>query len=134
LKECQEIFTVVKEHIGAWIVHLNVLVVLGKANDAKNELAKIWKTCGADNVAIGEVYRKVDFELRLSKAEQDLMQFIMDMDAGICQRFEEEAIMQLEPFRSTSHKHHSHQKNPKEASVESGHKSIQKNLTQKEKV
>jgi hypothetical protein len=55
---------------------------LGKAEEAKKELATIRKSWGAGNQTIEEGYRRVDFELRVMKADRDLMRFIKELDRG----------------------------------------------------
>ena len=82
LKDCQEVINSQRENAGAWTVRAEVLIALGKAEEAKKELTLIRKTWGAGNQTIEEGYRRVDFELRVMKADRDLMRFIKELDRG----------------------------------------------------
>jgi tetratricopeptide (TPR) repeat protein len=86
LKDCQEVVSVRKEHAAAWVVRSEVLIALGKAEDAKKELAKIRRTWGSDNPTIEEGYHRVDFELRVVKANEDLVRFVSELDSGTSER------------------------------------------------
>ena len=82
LKDCQEVINAQRENAAAWTVRAEVLIALGKAEEAKKELTLIRKTWGADNQTVEEGYRRVDFELRVMKADRDLMRFIKELDRG----------------------------------------------------
>jgi len=83
LKDCQEVINAQRENAAAWTVRAEVLIALGKAEEAKKELMVIRKSWGADNQTIEEGYRRVDFELRVMKADRDLMRFIKELDRGL---------------------------------------------------
>lgn len=83
LKDCQEVINAQRENAAAWTVRAEVLIALGKAEEAKKELTVIRKSWGADNQTIEEGYRRVDFELRVMKADRDLMRFIKELDRGL---------------------------------------------------
>ena len=83
LKDCQDVISAQRENAAAWTVRAEVLIALGKAEEAKKELMVIRKSWGADNQTIEEGYRRVDFELRVMKADRDLMRFIKELDRGL---------------------------------------------------
>lgn len=82
LKDCQDVLNHQCENAAAWTVRAEVMIALGKAEEAKKELVAIRKTWGAGNQTIEEGYRRVDFELRVMKADRDLMRFIKELDRG----------------------------------------------------
>jgi Flp pilus assembly protein TadD len=83
LKDCQEVINAQRENAAAWTVRAEVLIALGKAEEAKKELAAIRKSWGAENQTIEEGYRRVDFEMRVLKEDRDLIRFIKDLDRGL---------------------------------------------------
>lgn len=86
LKDCQDTLEMSKEHVKSWIIRTDVLTALGKENDALNELTKIRKGWGAGNVLIDDQYRKIDYEYRVSRVDNDLTHFVMELEAGLCER------------------------------------------------
>ena len=81
-KDCQEVINAQPEHATAWSVRADILVALGESDQAKKELKKIRKTWGFDNATIGDAYKRVDFELRVRKADDDLETFLADLESG----------------------------------------------------
>ena len=82
LKDCQEVILVQKENASAWTVRADILVALGKVEDAKKELTRIRRSWGSDNPTIEEGLRRVDFELRVQKADECLNNFVADLEKG----------------------------------------------------
>jgi tetratricopeptide (TPR) repeat protein len=86
LKDCQAVINVDTENATAWAIRSEVLVAMGKANEAKDELASIRRTWGRDNPTIDEGYRRVDFELRVQRADDDLSNLVAQLQAGTLER------------------------------------------------
>lgn len=86
LKDCQEVVSDHREYAPAWIVRSEVLLALGKAEDAQKELLDARRTWGANNPTIEEGCKRVDFELRVVKANADLLSFQKELDGGISER------------------------------------------------
>jgi tetratricopeptide (TPR) repeat protein len=86
LKDCQAVINVDTENATAWAIRSEVLVAMGKADEAKDELASIRRTWGRDNPTIDEGYRRVDFELRVQKADDDLYNLVAQLQAGTLER------------------------------------------------
>ena len=82
MKDCQDVIDADSENATAWTLRAEVLIALGKADEAMNELSGIRRTWGWDNPTINEGYRRVDFELRVLKADDDLCQFVADLESG----------------------------------------------------
>jgi len=82
LKDCDEVLKSQEENATAWSVRAEILIALGKAEDAKKELERIRCSWGADNPTIDEGYRRVDFELRVLKEDDELMKFVEDLQSG----------------------------------------------------
>ncbi|GKY92469.1 hypothetical protein MPSEU_000217300 [Mayamaea pseudoterrestris] len=81
-KDCQEVINSQPEHATAWSVRADILVALGEPEQAKKELKKIRKSWGFDNPTIGEAFKRVDFELRVRKADDELETFLADLESG----------------------------------------------------
>lgn len=82
LKDCDDVLMAQTENAGACSVRAEILISMGKAEEAKTELERIRSTWGSDNPTIDEAYRRVDFELRVLKADNDLMTFVDDLENG----------------------------------------------------
>jgi tetratricopeptide (TPR) repeat protein len=82
LKDCNDVLMAQNENAGACSVRAEILISMGKAEEAKTELERIRSTWGSDNPTIDEAYRRVDFELRVLKADNDLMTFVDDLENG----------------------------------------------------
>lgn len=81
-KDCKEVIVAQPENATAWVVRAEILVATDKAEQAIKELEQIRKTWGGDNPTISEGYRRVDFELRVLKADDELMDFVEELEAG----------------------------------------------------
>jgi DnaJ family protein C protein 7 len=86
LKDCQAVINADTENATAWAIRAEVLVAMGRADEAKDELACIRRTWGLDNPVIDEGYRRVDFELRVQKADDDLSNLLVQLQAGTVER------------------------------------------------
>jgi len=82
LRDCDDVLNAQNENASAYSVRAEILIALGKADDAKEELEKIRSSWGTDNPTIDEAYRRVDFELRVLKADDELMSFVKDLENG----------------------------------------------------
>jgi hypothetical protein len=74
------------ENATAWAIRSEVLIAMGKADEAKDELASIRRTWGRDNPTIDEGYRRVDFELRVQRADDELFNLVAQLQAGTLER------------------------------------------------
>jgi tetratricopeptide (TPR) repeat protein len=81
-KDCQEVINSQPEQATAWSVRADILIALGEAEQAKLELKKIKKSWGFDNPTIGEAYKRVDFELRVRKADDELEILLAELESG----------------------------------------------------
>jgi len=86
LKDCQDVIYANTENATAWAVRAEVLVATGNTDEAKNELDIIRRTWGSDNPTIDEAYKRVDFELRVQKADEELQQLAEKLQAGTFER------------------------------------------------
>jgi tetratricopeptide (TPR) repeat protein len=86
LEDCYAVINVDTENATAWAIRSEVLVTMGKADEAKDELSSIRRTWGRDNPTIDEAYRRVDFELRVQKADGDLDSLVAQLQAGTLER------------------------------------------------
>ena len=83
LQDCQEVVNSCHEYAPAWVIRAEVMVALGKAEEAKKELSKVRKTWGASNHIIEDGYRRVDFELRAAQINRDTMKTLRDLENGV---------------------------------------------------
>lgn len=86
LKDIQDVFAVSQDNVSAWVIRANVLVALGKPQEAKKEIGKIRSKWGAGDPKIEETYKRVDFEVRVKKEEEDLLNFVRDLETGFSQK------------------------------------------------
>jgi tetratricopeptide (TPR) repeat protein len=86
LEDCHAVINVDTENATAWAIRSEVLVTMGKADEAKDELSSIRRTWGRDNPTIDEAYKRVDFELRVQKADCDLDNLVAQLQAGTLER------------------------------------------------
>lgn len=99
LHDCKEVLDFQPENAPAWSVRAEILIALGKADEGKFELLKIRSTWGWDNPTIDEAYRRIDFELRVLKADDDLMAFVEDLENGRSERILSESAFERRPSR-----------------------------------
>lgn len=85
LRDCEDVIAAQPENAPAWTVRAEILISLGKAQEAQEELMHIRRTWGADDPTIEEGYRRVDFELRVLKAEDELDRFVLTLDQELGQ-------------------------------------------------
>jgi tetratricopeptide (TPR) repeat protein len=104
-KDCQEVITSQPEHATAWSVRGDILLALGEAEQARRELKTIKKTWGFDNPTIGEAYKRIDFELRVQKADKELGTFLVALESGqASSRFELEEVEKRAAHKSPQRK------------------------------
>jgi len=85
LKDCEDVIAAQSENATAWTVRAEILIALDKAHEAQEEMTQIRKSWGADDPTIEEGYRRVDFEMRVLKAEQELDEFVMSLEENLGQ-------------------------------------------------
>ena len=83
LKDCEDVISAQPENSTAWTVRAEILIALDKAQEAQEELMHIRKTWGSDDPIIEEGYRRVDFEMRVLKAEEELDAFVLTLEQGL---------------------------------------------------
>lgn len=86
LKECQEVISARHEHDQAWIVRSEVLIALGRAAEAKKELLFARRTWGAGNPSIEKGFRRVEFEVYVVHADNDILLLQNELDHGIVRK------------------------------------------------
>jgi tetratricopeptide (TPR) repeat protein len=102
LQDCQEVIDVNAEFVPVWIIRSDVLLAQGKSDEARKELVRIRKTWGAGDSAIESKYRKVDFEFRVSRANDDVAVLQKSLESGTCDTLP--TISFFDPLgRKTSH-------------------------------
>ena len=82
LRDCEAVLTAQPENAPAWSVRADIMISTGAAQEAKVELKRIRHTWGADNPTIEEAYKRVDFELRVLKVDDELSSFMDDLKSG----------------------------------------------------
>ena len=80
LEDCAEAIRLKNDNMTAWTVKVEVYFALGRLQEARDELAEVRKSWGADNDTIEEAYKKTDFELRLKKADDDLHHIMVSVE------------------------------------------------------
>lgn len=110
LKDCDDVLKAQQENATAWSVRAEILIALGKADEAKHELERIRSTWGADNPTIDEGYRRVDFELRVLKEDDELMKFVADLESGQPERLPFELFEQKPAARKSHPNSHEREK------------------------
>lgn len=83
LKDCKDALESQPENVEAWALKAEIYMCLGRAADAKHELAEIRQTWGGDNLVIEDAYRKASFEEKVRRVDDELMQLINDVEAGV---------------------------------------------------
>ena len=84
LKDCGDVINAQEENATAWTIRAEILIAMGKAEEAQKELLAIRKKpWGMDNATIEEGFRRVDFELRVQKADQELTEFVATLEQGL---------------------------------------------------
>ena len=84
LQDCKEVIDVNREFSPIWIIRADVLLAIGKVTEARTELMHIRKTWGAGDKTIEAKYRMIDFEFRMSRANNDIVELQQSLDAGTC--------------------------------------------------
>jgi hypothetical protein len=72
LKDCVEAISLKQDNLSAWKVKIEVYGALGRLQEARDELEVARKTWGAYNETIEDTYKKIDFELRLRKVDNEV--------------------------------------------------------------
>ena len=102
LQDCQEVININGEFTPVRIIRSEVLIAQGKSDVARTELLQIRKTWGAGDPVIESTYRKVDFECRVSRANDDVLALQKSLESGTCDTLP--AISFSDPLnRKTSH-------------------------------
>ena len=83
LKDCKDALDSQNENAEAWALKAEIFMCLGRASEAKEELAEVRQTWGRDNIVIEESYRKANFEEKVRRVDDELMQLINDVEAGV---------------------------------------------------
>ena len=83
LKDCKAALEAQAENAEAWALKAEIYMCLGRAAEAKEELAEVRHSWGHDNVVIEEAYRKANFEEKVRRVDDELMQLINDVEAGV---------------------------------------------------
>ncbi|CAB9523475.1 DnaJ (Hsp40) homolog, subfamily C, member 7 [Seminavis robusta] len=83
LRDCKDALESEPENAEAWALKAEIYMCLGRAGEAKQELAEVRHTWGHDNMVIDEAYRKANFEMKVRRVDDELMQLINDVEAGI---------------------------------------------------
>lgn len=83
LEDCTEAITLKSDNITAWTVKVEVCLKLGRLQEARDELAEARRTWGAGNDTINRAYKKIDFELRLKRADDDLHRIVAAVESGM---------------------------------------------------
>jgi tetratricopeptide (TPR) repeat protein len=112
LKDCQEVVTVRREYAPAWIVRSEVLIALGKVQDARNELSLARRTWGAGNPIIEEGYKRADFEFRVLRVDAEITVFQSELDEGNTER-----LPRLENTKAPGHRERSQKLKHRSGSV-----------------
>jgi tetratricopeptide (TPR) repeat protein len=84
LNECNDVIEVQREYAPIWVVRSEVLMALGKVDEATRELRHLRHTWGAEDSAIEFAYNRADFERRVLKVDAALLKFQNDLDNGTC--------------------------------------------------
>ena len=83
LKDCKDALESQTENAEAWALKAEIYMCLGRAAEAKEELLEVRHSWGHDNVVIEEAYRKANFEEKVRRVDDELMQLINDVEAGV---------------------------------------------------
>jgi tetratricopeptide (TPR) repeat protein len=83
LRDCKDALESEPENAEAWALKAEIYMCLGRASEAKQELLDVRETWGGDNIVIDEAYRKANFEMKVRKVDDELMQLINDVEAGV---------------------------------------------------
>jgi tetratricopeptide (TPR) repeat protein len=84
LQDCKDVIDVHREYAPIWVVRSEILMSLGKVKEARKELKHIRRTWGLGDVNITSSYHRVDFEFRVSRANDDVILLQNELDSGIC--------------------------------------------------
>lgn len=82
LKDCQEVLLIHDQNATAWTTRAEILVALGKTKEAHNELSQIKRTWGVNNENIHESFRRVDYQVRIMDADDQLSAFVNELQQG----------------------------------------------------
>jgi len=83
LKDVKDALDTQPENAEAWALKAEIYMCLGRAVEAKEELAEIRQTWGRDNLIIEESYRKANFEEKVRRVDDELMHLINNVEAGV---------------------------------------------------
>ncbi len=84
LQDCKEVIDVNREFAPIWIIRADVLLAMGKETEARTELMHIRKTWGAGERTIEAKYCMIDFEFRMSRANNDVVELQQSLANGTC--------------------------------------------------
>ena len=83
LRDCKDALESEPENAEAWALKAEIYMCLGRAAEAKEELAEVRQTWGSDNLVIDDAYRKANFEMKVRRVDDELMQLINDVEHGV---------------------------------------------------
>lgn len=83
LRDCKDALDSEPENAEAWALKAEIYMCLGRAAEAKEELAEVRQTWGMDNLVIDDAYRKANFEMKVRRVDDELMQLINDVEHGV---------------------------------------------------
>lgn len=83
LRDCKDALESEPENAEAWALKAEIYMCLGRAAEAKEELAEVRQTWGMDNLVIDDAYRKANFEMKVRRVDDELMQLINDVEHGV---------------------------------------------------
>lgn len=82
LKDCQEVINFRPNYSPVWLLRSEVLIFLGKAEDAKKELFRAKISWGADDPDIEDGYYRADFETRIIREHRDINKLMKQIETG----------------------------------------------------
>lgn len=83
LRDCKDALESEPENAEAWALKAEIYMCLGRAAEAKEELADVRATWGTDNLVIDDAYRKANFEMKVRRVDDELMHLINDVENGV---------------------------------------------------
>jgi tetratricopeptide (TPR) repeat protein len=86
LRDCKDALESEPENAEAWALKAEIYMCLGRASEAKQELLDVREAWGGDNIVIDEAYRKANFEMKVRKVDDELMQLINDVESGVSEK------------------------------------------------
>jgi hypothetical protein len=82
LYDCQEVIKYQRDYAPVWILRAEILLFLGKPEEAKNELSMARNSCTAYDPEIEDAYYRADFETRIVRVNNDVINMLQQLNAG----------------------------------------------------